>query len=257
MSKIKMQFDVPKKVNTDIYRVRELCNTVFTRARILTLALVLIVALSISGTLAYLAWTSNQTPNRAAQGDVEIEIIEVNKKGSTTTNVNTGNGDSTGSADSGTDTKVVSVKSDDDGGRAEEVACVHFLPEIESKQVSGANVAITEYWGRGVQGNAASGYYLETDVLKLWLASDWQDSWFYDNGAFYYKKVLGANTETPTLLTGVTLNDNVDPASYSSIKVRVVADALQITDDAIANWGIQITGTGDDRVVSKKTETDS
>ena len=123
---------------------------------------------------------------------------------------------------------------------------MQFVPEVESKQNSGSNVAITEFWGKGVQGNSTDGFYLETSVLKLWIASDWADHWVYNNGAFYYNKVINKGEETPVLLTGVTLQDSVNKSDYASFKVKVVADALQVTPKAaLDDWGIKVTDNAD------------
>ena len=262
MRKQRLNIDIPKNSNAEITREHNLKDPIFNRTRIAALCLVLLIALCVGGTLAYLTWTSNQTSNRTDLGSVEIEIVETNKVGTTSTTVDTSNtnaGEETkGNSEGGRDTKVVKVKSDDDDNRVEEAVRVMFVPELESKQTEGANIASTEYWGKGVQGNSTDGYYVETDVLKLWLADDWADNWSYDNGAFYYKKVLKGNTTTPELLKGVTLQDSANKSDYASIKVRVVAEALQIEpEDALNAWNIQITGkddgTNDTRVVSKKT----
>ena len=246
-----LHVDIPKQTNADVVRQHSLKTPVFTRTRIMVLALALVVALSISGTLAYLAWTSNQTPNRAVSGDVEIEIIEVNKKDGTSTTVNTANNESTGTASGGPDTKNVTVKSDADVNRVKEVARVQFVPELASLQDSSANEVIGEYWGEGVKGDQTSGYYVETEVLKLWLVDDYADNWIYDNGAFYYNKVLDKDTQTPQLLKGVTLQDSASKSDYSSIKVRVVADAIQATPaEALADWGFQADTSGN---VTKKS----
>ena len=249
-----LEVEIPKHASAEISREHALKPATFTKTRIAILCLVLVLALSVGGTLAYITWTANQTPNRSTNGEVEIEIVETNTKAGTSTEVDSSK-NTTGTSEGGDDTKQVTVKSDDDENRAEEVARVYFIPEIESKQVEGANIAITEYWGKGVQQDATTNkYYIETDVIKLWLADDWSTNWVYDNGTFYYKKVLAKNTKTPTLLTGVTLQDNVNKNDYKSIKVNVVAEAMQTTPtSALDDWKVQITGTGDSRTVSKKT----
>jgi hypothetical protein len=249
-----LEVDIPKHASAEISREHTLRSSTFTKTRIATLCLILVLALSIGGTLAYLAWTANQTPNRSTNGDIEIEIVETNKKDGASTEVDSSK-NITGTAEGGEESKQVTVKSDDDANRAEEVARVYFIPEIESNDMEGANVAIAEYWGKGVQQDATTNkYYIETDVIKLWLADDWSTNWAYDNGTFYYKKVLPKDTKTTTLLTGVTLQDSVSKSDYKSIKVNVVAEALQITPkEALDDWKVEITGTGDSRVVSKKT----
>ncbi len=260
-NKNNLNFNVPKNSDAKITREHTLRNTIFTRTRIAVLALVLIVALSITGTLAYITWSSNQTANRQDIGSVQVEIIEDNIKNATTTTVKTASPDNqnTGTAEAGTNTKSVKLTSNNninDEVRADEVVRVQFVPEIESKQLSGANVAINEYWGEGIKTDTATNKkYVETSVLKLWLADDVETNWIYSNGAFIYKKVLQRGAEeTPVLLTGATLQDSANKSDYSSIKVRVVADAIQASPSgALDDWGLQVTGTGSSRVVSLKS----
>ena len=268
MRKKKLNVDIPKNSNAEITREHNLKNPIFNRTRIAALCLVLLIVLCIGGTLAYLTWTSNQTTNRTDLGTVEVEIVETNKVSGKTTQVDTSNTnageETTGNSEGGRDTKNVTVKSDDDDNRVEEVVRVMLMPELKSKQMKNANIdaniVSTGTWGSDVKGDSTNGYYVETEVLKLWLADDYADNWTYKNGAFYYKKVLKGNTTTPSLLKGVTLQNSVNKNDYESIKVRVVSEALQISPtEALDSWGIQITGTDDgttdNRTVSKKEST--
>ena len=257
---------IPKDAETEVVNKKALRSNVFTRTRIAALSFLLVLALgAVGATHAYVQWTANQTPNRDVPGSVEIEIVETNiDKDGNSTELDTETSDTTnGTAAGGNGNKVVAVKSDNDPNRVEEVARVQFVPEFESNDVTDAHIAISEYWGKGVQQDATTGkYYLETDVLLLWLDDNWSTSWSYnDNGAFYYKKVLQKNTKTPTLLTGATLKDDVNKSDYKSIKVKVVAEALEVTPkEALDAWGVKITGektdAADNRAVELKTEDD-
>ena len=258
-----LEVDIPKDSETEIVNKKSIRSNIFTRTRIAALSLILVLALgAVGATQAYLQWTANQSPNRDSMGSVEIEIVETNiDKDANSTELDTETSDTTdGTAAGGNGNKVVAVKSDKDPNRVEEIARVELVPEFESNDVSGAHIAISEYWGKGVQLDTATNkWYLETDVLLLWLDDDWATNWTYNNnGAFYYKKVLQKNTKTPTLLTGATLKDDVNKSDFASIKVKVVAEALQATPkEALDAWGVKITGektdAADNRVVELKT----
>ena len=83
------------------------------------------------------------------------------------------------------------------------------------------------------------------DVI-LELAADWEDHWFYENGYFYYKKVLyptaaGNANKTPVLLQKVSLTDEgQDAYGDANINIEVLSDILQAEGGASHEWNVNI-----------------
>ena len=193
---------------------------------------------SIGTTLAYLAWTGNQTPNRSTSGEVELQIVE---NGTALADVYAEN-----EVDSGSGNKVVQVKSTESANRSDEVVRITFVPEVASNDDTG-NVAMNETWTE-VKSEAVGGstkYFIETELLKLYLADDWQSYYIYKDGVFYYNRVVSTGTTTEELLSGVVLQDGVNKADYGDIKVNVIADAIQSSPaDSPKKWGLKISDDG-------------
>ena len=84
--------------------------------------------------------------------------------------------------------------------------------------------------------------------LTLEFASDWSTNWFYQDGYFYYKKVLNPGESTTMLLSKVSLTSNTAEMKKkyadTEIKIEVMAAILQAEGGAPeAEWGITVTGT--------------
>lgn len=246
-TKKNLEIDIPAHAKAEISRERKLKKTIFLRTRISLLCLVLVLVLSIGGTLAYLTWTANQTPNRTASGEIALQIVE--------------NGTAieddyaTEEVDSGEGNKTVQVKSTDEPDRADEIVRVTFIPEVEAKDGTG-NVAMSESWS-AVKTETVDGetkHYVETELLKLYLADDWSSHYLYKDGVFYYNKVVSKDTTTEELLSGVTLQNDVNKADYGDVKVNVIADAIQSSPaDAPKSWGVQVSDV-DSKTVSFITD---
>lgn len=231
-----MYFDVPNDRPSEVVRQRSLRKGTFSQARISALVLALVIALGIGGTLAYVIYTANQTPNRATAGEVGLYIVENGTKNTS--------GSATISA--GDTTKQVQVLSEEATNRVDEVVRVTFVPQVEQKDSSGnvlGQQLLDEEWSAPSQtGDASNRFYIKTDLLTLYLADDWQDNYIYKDGAFIYNKVLEPGQTTPTLLQGVVWADSSkDSADYGTVKVNVVADAIQASPaEALSAWGVQV-----------------
>lgn len=227
ISKNEMDLELPRKSNGEIVRVQSLRKPVFTRTRIMALALALIVCLSITGTLAYLAWTTNQTPNRAVTGEVELHIVEkVNDSTEEFTDTNK-------EFSLGTTTKKVAIKAGTAANRVPEKVRVTFIPEVQSSDYAAA-VAFNEAnttsstWGEIVIDT--SGTYIKTDMLRLYINPDYATYWTYSDGTFTSNSTLKYGEQTPDLLYGVTMADgSTTNTAYGTVTVNVIADAIQST----------------------------
>ncbi len=223
---------MPKNKSADVVRERRLRKNIFRRTRIVVLVLTLVLALSIADTLAYLTYSANQTPNRQSTGDVGIQIVE---NGTIVSGANT--------VDAGLTSKKVQLKSNDVENRVPELVRIAFVPEVQEKAdadtgVSRGNLIYDETWSNPIQ-DTDGNWIIQTDLIKLYLLSNWYDNWYYKDGTFYYKKVLEKNINTPELLQGVAWADtSIDSSNYGSVKVNVIADAIQANPaEAAASWG--------------------
>ncbi len=227
-----IQLDIPANKNADVIKVKDLKSQVFFQTRLLVLCLVLIAALCISGTFAYLTWTSNQTPNRTTSGEVKVEIVE---NGSVVSG--------TATASLGVSSKQIQLYSDNADDRVDEVVRVSFTPEVKSSDGKG-NVFMSETWSAPAQ-DAAGTWRVSCGLVDLVLASDWQSYYIYKDGTFYYNKTLPKNTKTEVLLTGVVFSDGIDSSSYGDVAVNVFADAIQSTpSEAPGVWNCTVDESG-------------
>ena len=256
-----LEVDIPKGANTEVERRRSLKSSIFTRTRIVALSFVLILVLSITGTLAYLAYTGNQTPNRMGMGEIGIKIVETTKVGTTTTSDKefhdaTDDSGSSNTADDGNGNKNASLKATNvnGAGSAKEVVRMTISPEIEyldeNKTTVLGNAFVEETWS-APQKDTSGNWYLKSNLLKIYLASDWQSHYIYNDGTFFYNKAISQNATTEKLVTGADWADTtIDRSCYGEIKVNIVADAIQSTpEEAPAEWGVAVDE--DDNVTLK------
>lgn len=232
-----LTIDVPNDKPAEVVRQRSLRKGIFSQARISVLVFALVVLIGVGATVGYLTYTANQTPNRSGVGDVAIRIVENGTEYDSGTNTVTGT--ATG--------KQVSVKSNTATNRVSEVVRITFVPEIEYKydgDVIG-NTLLDEEWSVPVEYESGK-YCIDAGLLRLYLADDWSNNFIYKNGSFVYKKVLASGEQTPTLLQGVVwTGTEAEREQYGSVKVNVVADAVQSTpSDAAASWGVVVDESG-------------
>lgn len=254
--KKKLEIDIPKGKNTEVTRKRSLKTTIFTRTRITALSVVLVIVLSITGTLAYLAYTANQTPNRMDLGEIGIKIVETTKVGSTTTSNKefhdaTDDSGSVNTADDGNGNKNAWMKATtvDGTGSLSEVVRMTIQPEIEyldaDKTTVLGNAFISEDWSAPMK-DSNSKYYLKSDLLKIYLADDWASHYIYNNGTFIYNKSIKEGAETEKLVTGAEWADqSISRSDYGDIKVNIVAESIQATpEEAPAEWNLAVDDDG-------------
>ena len=225
-----LEIEVPKGAHTEIKREHKLKKNLFTRTRIVCLCLILVASLSITGTLAYLSYTSNQTPNRAEVGQADVRIGERVSIEATAVTY-----DTDGTYDAGLNSKVVAVYAGESDVQVEENVTVSLVPQVESKSyvdtsgnvLSGGYENFDQNWS-GVQTDASTGRsYIETSIVRVWLAEDWSDNWtFNGDGTFTYKTTIKKDEKTTDLMTGVTLQSGVNADDYQSVKVVVIAQGV-------------------------------
>ena len=225
------EVDIPKGAEAEFVNKRELRTTIFTRTRIAALCLLLILSFGSAGTLAYLQYTTNQTPNRDSVGELEMHVVENVSDGTATTEAV----DTSSTFVAGTDSKQVKIRQGTANNRADEKIRVSFFPVVESKENADANVAFNETWSALKTDD--NGTYIETDIVKLYVdnVNDTDIGWTYDNdGTFTYNSLLKKGEDTSVILKGVTLADGVSYSDYNSIKVKVIADGIQ--DGTTDTW---------------------
>ena len=233
MRKKNLEVDIPKGVDTEVHRRHSLKNSIFTRTRIAALSFVLVLALAVTGTLAYLAYTGNQTPNRSSIGEVAVRIGE-----KTSIDANPAY-DTDGEYPLGKDKKVVFVAHSDNPSAISENVTVSILPQVESKQysdnqgnaLSDGYLSFNEEWSALKQETDSDGKtwdYIETSVMKVYLAQGWSTNWTFQssNGIFRYNKSLSKGEKTDDLISGVVLQDSVKASDYKSVKLAVIAQAV-------------------------------
>ena len=222
-----MDLDIPRNTNADLTRVRSLRTPVFTRTRIMVLALALVAALSISGTLAYLAWTTNQTPNRVTMGTAELKIGE---RATATAEYTY---DTDGEYKFGTDTKRVLVTAGKATTQHDINVTVSLVPQVETKNVKNTDgEAVGDVMGMFDQDwssiftDSDGRNYIETTVMRVYLADGWSEKWTRNqDGTFTYNEALKAGESTSELVSGVVLRDTVNASDYESIRLGVVAQS--------------------------------
>ena len=222
-----MDLDIPRNTNADLTRVRSLRTPVFTRTRIMVLALALVAALSISGTLAYLAWTTNQTPNRVTMGTAELKIGE---RATATAEYTY---DTDGEYKFGTDTKRVLVTAGKATTQHDINVTVSLVPQVETKNVKNTDgEAVGDVMGMfdqdwsSISTDSDDRNYIETTVMRVYLADGWSEKWTRNqDGTFTYNEALKAGESTSELVSGVVLRDTVNASDYESIRLGVVAQS--------------------------------
>ncbi len=96
-----------------------------------------------------------------------------------------------------------------------------------------------------------SGNTMVLGDITLHFADDWSSHWFYQNGYFYYRKVLNPGEKTTKLLSGVTLTNGSlsDPYVDSgkvTVTIDVLADILQTAGNAPeTEWGVTVGSGGE------------
>lgn len=232
-----LEVDIPRGVDTEVHRRRSLKNSIFTRTRIAALSFVLVLVLAVTGTLAYLAYTANQTPNRLSVAETEIKIGEKASLDATPV-YNEGK-----TYNFGKDKKVVFVAAGDKPNQIDENVSVSIVPQVESYQyaeysstgttaIEGGWLSFNEEWSALKSETDEDGKtwdYLETTVMKVYLAQEWSTNWTFDksSGVFKYNKSLKKGEKTTDLISGVVLQDTVKESDYRSIKLTVIAQAIQ------------------------------
>ena len=232
---LSLRLRVRRNDKVEVVRAKGRRHSLFmlTRAVVGVVALVLCLV-STGSTFAYLDYTTNTAVNRTTSGNVLANIVENGEQlqGNATATL-------------GKDGKQVAIISPpDDANRTDELVRVTFVPQVESKDTAGANILMDENWTAPVR-NADGEWVLEGELLTLYLDSAWQDSWTYADGTFYYNKVLEPGQTTPLLLKGADMASGKSKDDYASVKVNVIADALQAYPaDAAATWGCTVASDG-------------
>ena len=226
-----MEIDIPKGTEPELVNQHKLRKTIFTRTRIAALCLLLILSLISAGTLAYLQYTANQTPNRDGVGELEMHIAETVSDGTNSTEAIDTDSDFV----AGLDTKQVKIRQGTANNRTDEKIRVSFFPVVTSKEKTDANVAFDETWS--ALKTDTNGTYIETDIVKLYVdnVNTSDTGWTYDNdGTFTYNSLLKKGEDTSVILKGVTMADGASYSDYNSIKVKVIADGIQ--DGTTDTW---------------------
>ena len=228
-----LEVDVPKGAHTEVQRKQGLKKSIFTRTRIAVLSLILVLSLSVTGTLAYLQWSANQTPNRSGIGQVDIRIGERASIDATAVKYN-----EDGTYDAGQTSKVVAIYAGESQGQLEESVSVSLVPEVEAKNVkdtdnktvSDAFLAFNENWSDVKTDSTTNCDYIDTSIVKVYLAQGWSDNWLRNSdGTFTYKQTIKKGEKTTDLVTGVVLTDGVNSTDYSSVRLSVIARSVQST----------------------------
>ena len=238
-----LEIDVPKDAETEVQRVRGLKKSIFTRTRIALLSLVLVLALSVATTYAYISWTANQTPNRASAGEIDFSIVET-VNGGTEEKVNAGQTD----VEYGVGNKQVKLRASDNVDIASQRVRVSFIPvqqrEVDKDKGYVADVYMNEEWSApktatvtGDDDVETTYTYIECGDIKLYIANNWADDWTYDSGTFTYKKSLEQGQETPYLLLGMESSTN---GKGDTEKIHVIAEAIQ--ENTSGTWASVTSG---------------
>lgn len=227
------------------------------------MALVMVLSLSISGTLAYLTYNANAAPNRLTVAqDVGVQIVETtNYAGASYSDDKkfhdeTSDNASANKADLGAGNKDASLTTERVDGKATgtQAMRVTVLPEAELLDEDGTtvlgNAFLEENWSAPTQ-DGNSKWCMSNNLFKVYLADDWQSHYVYVDGAFVYNKTLGKGETAETLVTG---SDWVGTAqerlNYGTIKINVIADATGTTESVLDAWGVQVASDG---TITKKS----
>ncbi len=236
--KKKIGFILPKHSKVHVVREHALRSPVFVQTRILAFCFFLtLVTGCVAGTLAYMSYTGNQTPNRGSVGDLNIVIGEA-LNGAAEFDFT---GEDQTDVASGFDNKRVKIKVSKNTNMVNSRIQVSFVLLVASNKFTTntsdwegstdelAYTVFNQKWGT-VNTVYEDGYlknYIETDVAKIYLDENWSDNWTYDNnGVFTSKKTYGKGETTPELLSGLDLTDNTTSKEYKDFKVQVIAQAI-------------------------------
>ena len=253
---------MPKNAETEVQRKRELKKSIFIRTRVAVMALVMVLSLSISGTLAYLTYSANATPNRLTVAqDVGVQIVEstnyANAEYSDGSKFHdaTSDGNSANKADLGAGNKSASLTTErhDSKATGTEAMRVTVLPEAELLDEDGTtvlgNAFLEENWSAPTQED--SKWCMKNNLFKVYLADDWQSNYVYVDGAFVYNKTLGKGETAETLVTGSDwVGDAKLRLNYGTIKINVIAEATMATETSLDPWGVQVDSDGN---ITKKS----
>lgn len=198
-------------------------------AALTALVIFLISSAALGGTYAYL--TANTTP-AANDFTIGIPAVTVREPSVDPAAVLWG---------AGTKPVTLSIPAGSMGG-AVRVAIIPMLKDSTGNIISTPTGALTAPTVKA----AATDATLVLGEITLHFAIDWETSWFYKDGYFYYRKVLNEGETTPPILTGVTLTDDTAEmtAKYQDIvvEIEVMSDVLQPTNEALALWGVKVDG---------------
>ena len=243
--------DIPIDAETEVQRIRGLKKNIFTETRIALMCLVLVVALTVTGTFAYdrAEYTGNETPNRTSDGVIELKIVESINGGPEVVDQDIDN------VPEGEQKKKVKIRTGTEVNRAPEIVHVSFVPQVymnfaatvdpedppEASKTGESNVAFNETWSKILYDGDKP--YIETDLVKLYLDADELKYWTYNNGTFTHKEALERGQETGYLLTGVVAGDLLNDATsgssradYGAIKVNVIAEAVQESAENVVTF---------------------
>lgn len=176
------------------------------------LVLTLAAFLAAGGTTAWFSAKAGPVTNYLTAGTVDIEVIE------DYTPV-------TGWQPGETKDKEVSVEA------------------IGSKRVY-VRVALTPVWGY-VDDNDVFHPEPSLPIDNVTLNLNSQD-WVYQDGWYYYTKILSNNQKTSTLLNSVTLAEDTDPRYQGkALQILVNAEAVQASHEAYKDvWGLENLPSG-------------
>ncbi len=184
---------------------------------LLVLSIVLVLVISAGSTLAYLTTRTEDKDNTFAFPEAGVTIEE--------------NFD-------GWDIKEVQVKND---STIPGVVRVLLLPRIEDAEGNYVSADLGQL-------SQPQDNKIVMGDFTLELAADWEDNWFYQDGFFYYRKVLEPGATSEKLLQKVSLTEDTTEMRKKykdlAIKVDVQADFLQAEGGAPeSEWGVTVSGS--------------
>lgn len=233
-----LELDIPRDKNAEVIRERSTRKSLYFRLRVAAYTVLIVLGLSVTGTYAYLSYTANQNANRATKGEVEVDIYE---NGTTDADIY----DGTHTVGVGPLGKMVLLGNDKDENRVDELVRVTFVPEVSTKDDAAVNVFMDQAWpSAGPITNSDGTCTITLGLVTLYFNPDWASSWYYQDGTFYYKKVLEPACQTPYLLYGADWTSGVDSSDYGAMRVNVIADCIQASPaSAASEWGCVVDYT--------------
>ena len=181
-------------------------------------AAIVLALIAIGGTLALLSASLSPTRNVFSIGKASLTILE--------------QGEDPLGAPWGVDTKQICLEND---GRVDGVVRAMVVPQVMARQ--GVAMASMAQMSEPVQAQMVLG------DITLHFAEDWQENWFYNDGYFYYRKVLKPGQETALLLCGVTLTDEEATLALTGkkVEIQILSDLLQARGGAAQSaWGVTV-----------------